>query len=110
MPSGLRRGLRLWKVRTADLADSGGSALPIAGQALGKIVEAGRAANDETLRDLAFHCDQHVEDVATLNSLCHHRPAERMGKRNGRLDHDQVAAMVAHRFDEALVDLDLARR
>ncbi len=33
-----------------------------------------------------------------------------MGQGDGRLDHDQVGTIVAHRLDEALVDLDLGRR
>ena len=36
--------------------------------------------------------------------------AQRMSQGDGRLDHDQVAAIVAHRLDETLVDLDLAGR
>ena len=47
---------------------------------------------------------------AILDAFGDDRAAERMGEGDGRLDHQQVAAVVAHRLDEALVDLDFARR
>ena len=59
---------------------------------------------------VAAHGPQLLEAVRVLDAFGDDGAAERVGEGDGRLDHDQVGAVVAHRLDEALVDLDLARR
>src|SRR6185369_5492798 len=88
----------------------GDAALAVGRDALGEALEAHRAADGEALGDVAVHLDQQVEDVALLDPFGDDLASERMGKLNGRLDHQPVGAVVDHPFDEALVDLDLARR
>ena len=77
---------------------------------LGEAVEAHRPADGEALGDVAVHLDQQVEDVAVLDAFGDDLAAERVGEADRRLDHQAVAAVVDHAFDEALVDLDLVRR